>query len=354
MKKTKTIARRITGRLLILTLVLVVCASLFFYHFTLKTVIELYAENFHTKMLINYEYTRRVLSDVYVSVTNNVYYIEHTLDKPEGQKDVMERIVRHGTRVHSCGMNFIKDFYPQKGQKYCPFAWRNPYNPDEILTEIKGDHDYDYLDDRWFREVIEGDTAKWSEPFYDGYDNKTALAAYMVPIHDAEERPVAVLGADISLDWLTKKLAETDSAYNARSSFATKVLGLKSESFIINHDGTFITHPEGEHLIKGVFYKLIKPRGNSDIERLAEKMKAGQMSENESDARYLFNGQESYLFYTPVKYTDWMMVSIVPCNSIDMLAITYGIEIIAIAFLAMLLLVLICHYFLIRLHVGQQ
>lgn len=97
-------------------------------------------------------------------------YIEQTLDQPEGQKSIMERIVRNGNRVHSCGMNFIRDYYPEKGQRYCPFAWRNPQNPDEILTEEKGDDDFDYLGDEWFTSVIEGDSAKWSEPFSDGYD----------------------------------------------------------------------------------------------------------------------------------------------------------------------------------------
>ena len=96
----------------------------------------------------------------------------------------MKRIVQNGNRIHSCGMNFVRGYYPQKGNRYCPFAWRNPKNRNEIFTDEKGDHDFDYLQQRWFKAVVEGDTAEWSDPFYDGYDNTTALAAYMVPIHD--------------------------------------------------------------------------------------------------------------------------------------------------------------------------
>ena len=225
-------------------LVITVSVGFVSYHYTLNGITKQYAENFHMRMLINYEYTRRVLSDVYVQVTNNVYYIEQSLDKPETQIGTMTRIVRNGNRVHSCGMNFIKNYYPEKGEKYCPFAWRNPKNRDEILTDLKGDQDFDYLNDRWFRSVIEGDTCEWSDPFYDGYDKSTTLVAYMVPIHDAEGKPVAVLGADISLEWLTGKLDETDSTYNAQNNFAAKVMGLKSQSFIINYDGKFITHPK--------------------------------------------------------------------------------------------------------------
>ena len=111
MKKSNSIAWKITGKLCLWMLIIVIGVSVFFFNFTLKTMSALYAENFHNK--------------------------------------------------------------------------------------------------------IDGDTAKWSDPFYDGYDNKTALAAYMVPIHDTNGKAIAVLGAYISLDWLTEKLAETDSAYNA-------------------------------------------------------------------------------------------------------------------------------------------
>ncbi len=104
-------AWRSKGKILIGVVIIVIGATYFFYNLTQKTIVNLQAENFHAKMLINYEYTRRVLSDVYVSVTSNVFYLEQTLDNTEGQQEVMARIVKQGTRVHSCGMNFVRDYY---------------------------------------------------------------------------------------------------------------------------------------------------------------------------------------------------------------------------------------------------
>ena len=98
----KTFEAKIARRLLLWAALLVVIAGFIFYFAAMKSVTGLYVENVHNRMLINYEYTRRVLSDVYVQVTNNVDYIEQTLDQPEGQKSIMERIVRNGNRVHSC------------------------------------------------------------------------------------------------------------------------------------------------------------------------------------------------------------------------------------------------------------
>ena len=78
----------------------------------------------------------------------------------------------------------------------------------------------------------------------------------------------AVLGADVSLDWLTSKLAETDSAYNVQSPRAVQLMGLKSQSYIINYDGKFITHPEAEKRfgqrgirIAGTLHRLLRGGG---------------------------------------------------------------------------------------------
>lgn len=86
-RRVKTIEAKIAGRLLIWVAVLVVVAGFVFYVAAMSKVTELYVENVHNRMLINYEYIRRVLSDVYVQVTNNVDYNEQTLDQPEGHHE---------------------------------------------------------------------------------------------------------------------------------------------------------------------------------------------------------------------------------------------------------------------------
>ena len=328
---------------------MLVLAGVAYYLFTdtEQAFVAMYTENCHSKMLINYEYTRRVLSDVYVQVSNNVYQIESTLDSPDGQLDQMKRIVEHGNRIHSCGMNFVHGYYPQKGNRYCPFAWRNPKNRNEILTDEKGDHDFDYLQTRWFRAVVEGDTAEWSDPFFDGYDNTTALAAYMVPIHEKSGKAVAVLGADISLDWLSKKLAETDSSYNAQGGLAYQIMGLKSESFIIDYDGKYITNPDREKLLNGVFYDYIS-RKDSKRNMLIDRMKSRQQSSNESQESFLYRGEECYFFYTPLKYTNWIMVTVVPCRSINMLGIEQCLRVFTIVALGLLVLLILDYYYIRR------
>ena len=209
-----------------------------------------------------------------------------------------------------------------------------------------GDADLDYLQADWFRDMIKSDSAKWSEPFNDGYFANEPLTAYMVTIHDQEGRVVAVLGADISFDWLTSKLSETDSIINKKSMFMASKFKMKSNSFLIDNDGTFLTHPDKNSRRKDNLYSQIEPCNGSDVTELIARMQAGMETEGGSSGRFLVNGEECYLLYTPVKYTTWLLVTVVPCHAIDMLGYLNAGTLSFIILLAMLLLVVAGHYFI--------
>jgi HAMP domain-containing protein len=346
-KKQHSFAGRLTSRLLIWVIMICLGISYIILRTERQATSQFYKEIFHNKMLITNEYIRRVISDVYVTVTNNVYYIEHNLDNPDCHKETMERIVKSGTRVRSCGISFIEDYYyPRKEHRFCPFAWRNAANPDEIFSQDMGDADLDYLTADWFLDVIKSDSAQWSEPFYDGYDEKTTLSAYEVPIHDQTGRVVAVLGADISLDWLTTKLNEADTTINKSVMMMANVLEMKSNSFIINHDGSYITNPDGKRIMKDNFFSHLKTGDGMDAETLINRMRNGIASEDRGQEKFLVDGEECYLFYNPIKYTQWVLVTVVPCRDVDILSQLNAAMMLFIFLLAMLLIIFVGYYYI--------
>lgn len=346
-KKT-TLAGRITRRVLIWLFFIALGLSYVLSNLEIKATRGFYTEIYHNKMRVTTEYTRRVISDVYVAVTNNIYYLEHSLNAPDAHKQTMERIVKSGTRIRSCGINFIEDYYyAQKGHhRFNPYAWRSATNPNEIFTADMGDPAQSYLSADWFRNTIASDSAHWSDPFYDSYDEKMTLAAYMEPIHDESGRAVAVLRADISLDWLTGKLEEADSTINDNSTIASSTFRLKTNSFIVNHNGTYLTHLDKKRIMKDNFYDQIQSYEGSNVKRLVDRMKAGLENNGRSDEKYMIDGEECFVFYSPIKYTKWLLVSTVPCHSIDILCYLNGITITIIVILAMLFIVIVAYYYM--------
>ena len=345
-RKRKSFAGRLTSRLLIWVIIVTLCLSYVILRSEKQATTLFYSEIFHNKMLITNEYIRRVISDVYVAATNNIYYIEHNLDNPDCHKETMERIVKSGTRVRSCGISFIEDYYPEKGHRYCPFAWRNAADPDIIYSQDMGDADLDYLTADWFLEVVNSDSAQWSEPFYDGYDEKTTLSAYEVPIHDETGRVVAVLGADVSLDWLTYKLNETDTTINKSMMIMANIFEMKSNNFIINHDGSYITNPEGKRILEDNFFNHLETSDGMEAKEMINRLKNGIANEDRTLDKVLIDGEECYLFYTPIKYTQWVLVSVVPCRAIDILSQLNAATLLFIFLLAMLLIILVGYYYI--------
>lgn len=344
-KKRNSFLGRFTGQVLIYLIIVVLGISYVLFYLEGQATRQFYSEIYHNKMRITNEYTRRVISDVYVAVTNNLYYLEKSLDKPDSIKTFMERIVKSGTRIRSCGVSFIKDYYPRKGHLYRPFAWRDASNPNEIYSQDMGDADLDYLTANWFLDAIKSDSAQWSAPFYDGYDETTTVSAYVVPIHDQTKNIVGVLAADISLDWFTQKLMEADSVINKRKMFMATKFEMKSNSFIINHDGIYMTHSDRNRIMKDNFFRQLEACDGSNAESVINRILNG-MEDNKSPERYLVNGEECFLFYMPVKYTQWILVTVVPCKAVDTLCYLNGATVLLIVLLPLLLLVFVGYIYL--------
>ena len=163
------------------------------------------------KMLLNgeHEEVRRIASDVYVASVNTAPFIEDNLDNPDKMYDIMEGMIRTNTRIRSCGISFVADYYPEKGHWFCPYAVRRDSVTIETMTV--GNADHDYLHEDWFVEAVARDSSYWSTPFFGGTDGQTALVSYLIPIHDRQQRVVAVLGVDMSLNWFSDKLRLLES-----------------------------------------------------------------------------------------------------------------------------------------------
>lgn len=344
-KKRNSFVGRFTRQVLIWMIIAVLGISYFLFYLEGQATRQFYSEIYHNKMRITNEYTRRVISDVYVAVTNNIYYLENSLDNPDSIKATMERIVKSGTRIRSCGVSFIKDYYPRKGHLYRPIAWRDASNSGEIYSQDMGDADLDYLTDSWFLNTIKNDSGQWTDPFYDGYDETTTVSAYVVPIHDKTRDVVGVLAADISLDWFTSKLKEADSVINKNKMLMASRFQMESNSFIINHDGLYMTHSDRSRIMKDNFFRQIEACDGSNAESVINRIVNG-MEDNKRPERYLVNGEECYLFYMPVKYTQWILVTVVPCKAVDTLCYLNGATVFLIVLIPLLLLIFVGYFYM--------
>ena len=344
-KYNRSFAARLSRWVMLVVLVMMAGLAYLLFDAVKTSIVEISGNNFHSSMRSSDRAICDVMSDVSVAVRNNIHDIESHLAQPDYMQDVVRRMVSENPRIRSCGISFVDSYYPQKGRWFCPYALRN----DSMLVETRllGSADNDYLTNEWFQEAVAKDSAAWSKPFFDGEDATTPLVAYMHPVHDSKGRVVAIVGADLSLDFMTRILLEQDSIINNEAWLPST--HDRYYSYVLSSDGTFITHPNERRIQKGNFYVHVK-----DVDepgRAAEtvaNMRKGERSSEETAHPLLVNRKETYLYYAPMTGTDWMLAVPAPKSSLDSTGIITGVGIVFVILFVLLVTYLVCYITILR------
>ena len=344
-KYNRSFAARLSRWVMLVVLVMMAGLAYLLFDAVKTSIVEISGNNFHSSMRSSDRAICDVMSDVSVAVRNNIHDIESHLAQPDYMQDVVRRMVSENPRIRSCGISFVDSYYPQKGRWFCPYALRN----DSMLVETRllGSADNDYLTNQWFQEAVAKDSAAWSKPFFDGEDATTPLVAYMHPVHDSKGRVVAIVGADLSLDFMTRILLEQDSIINNEAWLLSS--HDRYYSYVLSSDGTYITHPDERRIQKGNFYVHIKD--TDEPGRAAEtvaNMRKGERSWEETAHPLLVNRKETYLYYTPMTGTDWILTVPAPKSSLDSSGVITGIGIIIIILFVLLVTYLVCYITILR------
>ena len=255
-----------------------------------------------------YEEVRRMTSDVCIAAVNTAPFIEDNLDKPDKMYDIMEGMLRTNIHIRSCGLSFVADYYPQKGHWFCPYAVRRDSTTIECMTI--GSKDHDYLQEEWFQKAVSKDSSCWSKPFFENIDKETPLVAYLVPIHDRQQRLVAILGVDMSLNW-----------------FSDQFKAFKSEDeneflpyyFVIDSTGTFLSHPKQERII----HKKLQDYVTNDPDQVCQQLIKSRDDETNDNELSLENMEYSITTH-PVKYTAWTVGLAFPTILIEVVSYIFG------------------------------
>jgi sigma-B regulation protein RsbU (phosphoserine phosphatase) len=286
-----------------------------------------------------------ILSDVYVAAVNTVPDIEQSLQRPDRLAAIMERIVKLNPYVNSCGVSFVANYYPQKGRWYCPYAFRR--DDGTIGTKTVGSAQKDYLNDEWFVEAVKADSGYWSKPFVDANDSTVMLTSYLAPIHDTQGRIVAVLGVDVSLEWLNKEvqkdifiqLSHRDNRLDDTPDSTRTYNTESSYFFIIDSDGTYVLHPESKRILKESFFDYARESVDTLDDHLGRLMTAGKVGyyyRDDDDNDLAIEGTNSHVFYTPLKDLNWSMAMVVPSLYINIIGYVVGGFLLFFIFIALL------------------
>ena len=236
------------------------------------------------------------LISVEVAVRNHLSDIREDLGNPDELYGITQMMLEENPNIVGSAIAFRPNFFPEQGVWFSPYSYREDKT---IKTKQLGSEEYDYHTMDWYQTTDSLGHEYWSEPYFDEGGGEMLMTTYCYPLTDEEGNLIAVVTADILLDYLSE-LLDADFFKHA---FAC----------ILTRKGTFISHTnEGLELENNIF----KITGNTQQHELLEV--AQEMMEGKSGMREWQSPSlgDSYIFFVPFQHTGWSMAIV--CKSSEL------------------------------------
>lgn len=121
------------------------------------------------------------------------------LSDHESLYSVAGRLVRAHPNIIGGGIVFKPYYFSDDERLYEPYA---ALRGDSLCyMQLAGD-DHDYTQMEFYVQPLARDDVYWSDPYVDEKGGLGLITTVSMPVKDVDGQPVAVLGADVSLDWL--------------------------------------------------------------------------------------------------------------------------------------------------------
>ncbi|MBR1547629.1 MAG: SpoIIE family protein phosphatase [Prevotella sp.] len=292
-KHHHSFASRLTWRIMFTTFLVMALVSCFVYfitrHFVAFALVGVFS---NWQLEHRAQEMEKSLSEVYVAAVNTVPDIENSLGRPDRLQSIIERIVELNPNIHSCGISFRENYYPQKGRWFCPYATRRDST---VAGQTIGGPTQDYLQEEWFVEALKADTNYWAKPFFESTDGRVPLVAYLMPIRDELGQTVAILGVDYELHNCSDDLIDEF---------------LDSYCFVIDPQGTYLLHPDQERIISDNYFNTAGGDSPKNDERLGRQMVNGMRFG--LPTFFMVDGEKVFVSHRALEHTPWSMAYVLP------------------------------------------
>ena len=221
---------------------------------------------------------RNKLEKVETTLDNMAWVVNDDLEKPEWVTEITRKYVKNNPTVSGCFVAFVPNYYPQEGYWFEPRSGLKADGSIESFQVGSPEHDYTKLE--FYTVPMKTGRGHWCEPYMDSYGSKTMVTTYGVPVRDKSNRIVAVVGADISLDWLGEVMND-GKVYKS------------TQRFLVTGD---------YNLLAGEDVPIF--RSALEVLKVDNDKKGYAVLKDES-------GRKKHVFFSPVgEMTDWMFINV--------------------------------------------
>ena len=227
---------------------------------------------------------RNKLAPVEVTLDNMAWVTTDDLANPDSLIATTRQLVEHNPEIHGSSVSCVPNYFPEKGRWYEPYSVRRADGTIESMQLGSASHDYTQME--FYTAPIAKGHGHWCEPYMDYDGARTMVTTYGVPVSNAKGETVAVVDADISLDWLNDVIIE-GKVYQS------------TQRFLITRAGNMLAGKDN------AYYRAALKELDADDD------KVGYAAIKDE------HGDKLHVFFHPVGgKTSWILISILNDNDV--------------------------------------
>lgn len=319
---SRSFSARLSSTLLLIVSVLFITAIMVVSYFSHRLIADEATKNAYNILNSTTFDVDKVLGTVESSVTNMRWLVTEHIDDSTYLYHITAGIVRVNEEIVGSAIAFPPDYF--KGKHYfSPYSYSS--QGDSVCMKQLGNDDYNYFEMEWFKVPYETHQAHWSDPYFDEGGGQMMMTTFSYPIMDEQGEVLAVITADISLDWLTKRI-------NALRPYAN------SRTILLANNGSYISGNSTKLKFKENILESELAHDNPSIEQLGRKMISGdsgtlRIRNDENDVSFAVYGS---------LYNGWSAAIISPYKDVFAHLMRMNLIIIIVSALGLFLLFVFC------------
>ena len=293
-KISKSLARKLSARILLLAMPIFILSLGIFYLQSRYLIHHEAVERSNSVLHTAIQRVSNFMNTIENSTNSNAWLLEESFT-PESLEAITHRIVNLNPNIIDCYVSAAPGVFQQYGPLFSVYTFNDG---DSIVTTRETD--FDYLNKKWYNKGMQTGEAFWIEPFSEQLDGAVnpndAVAAYCRPIHSEEGRLMGLINTEFAFSQLAKSIASTEQSYP------------DAYFVLLGADGRYFIHPDTTRLFRKTIYTDADPKRNADIISLGHQMTDGKQGIMHVNV----NGQKYHVNYQPVPGTTWSLAMVCP------------------------------------------
>ncbi len=321
MKLSQSFSARLSVTILLITSLLFIVSMLVVSTFAHKILAEEAEKNALDMLSSTTTNIVNTLNEAESTVKNMAWLVEDRLEDTTYMYSITSAVVAINEEIVGSCIAFRPYYYANK-LYFAPYAYDS--ESDTTRTKQLGTDLYNYFEMEWFTEPFQTKQPHWSSPYFDKGGGQIMMTTYSYPILNDSNEVIAIITADISLDWLTSKLSALNTYDN-------------SKIILIGEEGQYISGNLPGIGFREDIREWEKAKKNPAFIHLLQRMTAGESGTLtiKSDKRY------AYAVFGPL-YNGWSATIISPYKNVFSKLNYMHFIIFAVSVIALFLLFISC------------